>query len=58
MKSEYYIWIAGIAFALAAFSCAIMLVGYQPLSIGKGATVAFLLAVGIVALVLRRRGCR
>lgn len=58
MKSEYYVWIAGVAFALAAFSCAIMAIGYQPLSIGRGATVALLLAVGAGALVLRRRGLR
>ena len=58
MKSEYYVWIAGIAFALAAFSCAIMAIGYQPLSVGRAATVALLLAVASAALALRRRGRR
>lgn len=58
MKSEYYVWIAGIAFALAAFSCAIMAIGYQPLNVGRAATVALLLAVACAALALRRRGRR
>lgn len=56
MKSEYYAWIAGIAFALAAFAVAIMAVGYQPLTFGRGATVVVLVIVGVVSLVLRRRG--
>ncbi len=55
MKPEYYVWIAAIAFVLAAFSVAIMLVGYQPLTVGRGCTVAFLLVVGTVCLVLRKR---
>lgn len=56
MKPEYYTWIAGIAFVLAAFACAIMAVGYQPLTFGRGATVVFLAIVGTAALVMRRRG--
>ncbi|WP_303249265.1 preprotein translocase subunit SecE [uncultured Slackia sp.] len=56
MKSEYYVWIAGVAFALAAFAVAIMAVGYQPLTFGRGATVAALVVVGAVSLALRRRG--
>lgn len=55
MKPEYYVWIAGIAFALAAFACAIMAVGYQPLTAGRAATVVLLLVVGVIALVMRRR---
>ena len=56
MKSEYYVWIAGVAFALAAFAVAIMAVGYHPLTFGRGATVAVLVVVGVVSLALRRRG--
>lgn len=55
MRPEYYKWIAGIAFALAAFACAIMAVGYQPLTFGRGATVALLVIVGVGALAMRRR---
>lgn len=55
MRPEYYKWIAGMAFALAAFACAIMAVGYQPLTFGRGATVVLLLTVGVAALAMRRR---
>lgn len=56
MKSEYYLWIAGVAFVLAVFSCAIMAVGYQPLTFGRAATVAVLLIVVAASLFMRRKG--
>lgn len=55
MKPEYYKWIAAIAFALVAFACAIMAVGYQPLTFGRGATVVLLVVLGVAALAMRRR---
>lgn len=55
MRQDYYVWVAAIAFALAVFACAIMAVGYQPVTAGRAGTIAVLLAVGAVSLVLRRR---
>lgn len=56
MKSEYCLWIAVVAFVLAVFSCAIMVVGYQPLTFGRAATVVVLLVVAAVSLFMRRKG--
>ena len=54
-KSHYLKWLSVVCVALAAFGVGIFAVGYQPLSVGRVATICLLVAAAAVLAWLSRR---
>lgn len=56
-KSHYLKWLSVVCVVLAAFGAGIFAVGYQPLSVGRVATICLLVAAAAVLAWLSRRDC-
>lgn len=56
-KSHYLKWLSVVCVVLAAFGVGIFAVGYQPLSVGRVATICLLVAAAAVLAWLSRRDC-
>lgn len=54
-KSHYLKWLSVLCVVLAAFGVGIFAVGYQPLSVGRVATICLLVAAAAVLAWLSRR---
>ena len=54
-KSHYLKWLSVVCVVLAAFGVGIFAVGYQPLSVGRVATICLLVAAAAVLVWLSRR---
>ena len=54
-KSHYLKWLSAVCVVLAAFGAGIFAVGYQPLSVGRVATICLLVAAAAVLAWLSRR---
>lgn len=54
-KSHYLKWLSVVCVVLAAFGVGIFAVGYQPLSVGRVATICLLVAAAAVLAWLSRR---
>ena len=54
-KSHYLKWLSVVCAVLAAFGVGIFAVGYQPLSVGRVATICLLVAAAAVLAWLSRR---
>lgn len=54
-KSHYLKWLSAVCVVLAAFGVGIFAVGYQPLSVGRVATICLLVAAAVVLAWLSRR---
>ena len=54
-KSHYLKWLSVVCVVLAAFGVGIFAVGYQPLSVGRMATICLLVAAAAVLAWLSRR---
>lgn len=56
MERKYYLkWLSVVCVVLAAFGVGIFAVGYQPLSVGRVATICLLVAAAAVLAWLSRR---
>lgn len=54
-KSHYLKWLSAVCVVLAAFGVGIFAVGYQPLSVGRVATICLLVAAAAVLAWFSRR---
>ena len=54
-KSHYLKWLSVVCVVLAAFGVGIFAVGYQPLSVGRVATICLLVAAAAVLAWFSRR---
>lgn len=54
-KQRYLKWLSLLCALMALFGIGVFAVGYQPVSIGRAATVAVLLVASAVLAVLSRR---
>lgn len=54
-KSHYLKWLSVVCVVLAAFGVGIFAVGYQPLSVGRVATICLLVVAAAVLAWLSRR---
>lgn len=54
-KSHYLKWLSVLCVVLAAFGVGIFAVGYQPLSVGRVATICLLVAAAAVLAWFSRR---
>ncbi|MCI2242002.1 preprotein translocase subunit SecE [Adlercreutzia faecimuris] len=52
---RYLRWLAALCATMGVFGVLVLAIGYQDLSIGRGATIALLLAAAVVLYVLARR---
>lgn len=58
MERKHYLkWLSVVCMVLAAFGVGIFAVGYQPLSVGRVATICLLVAAAAVLAWLSRRDC-
>lgn len=56
MERKHYLkWLSAVCVVLAAFGVGIFAVGYQPLSVGRVATICLLVAAAAVLAWLSRR---
>ena len=54
-RKDYLKWLSVVCVVLAAFGVGIFAVGYQPLSVGRVATICLLVAAAAVLAWLSRR---
>jgi drug/metabolite transporter (DMT)-like permease len=52
---RYLRWLAALCAVMGVFGTLVLAIGYQELSIGRGATIALLLGAAVVLYVLARR---
>lgn len=52
---RYLRWLAALCALMGIFGALVLAIGYQDLSIGRGATIALLLVAAVVLYVLARR---